>query len=565
MYSAVCFFTFYQPCEMTQKHLSALQKFGFCIQSLLSAMLLAGYPEIIKAQAVYNTTNSVYQYAVDGGSKKAYLWIPPDSRQVRGIIVSFDNLLERNWLEDPIIRQCAQKNNLALVLVESSEDGLTPNMNNNQPQTLLRMLKNMAKVSGYTELEYAPLIPIDHSVHGVFTWNIAKLFPKRTIAAIPVKADPFPQNLNFPGIPICYIIGENDEWQPKKSSKPWQRDLIWRVIRHSAVGLRKQNPDNLVSVVTDPGGGHLDWSDKLSTFMALYIDRACKYRLPYHIPKHAIPSLKKINPTSGWLTDTTGLDNDNFKPAPFQSYKGNPKNAYWFFDQQTALAAAAFAGDRIVRKPQMLTFVQNERALPLAKQGFVDLQFQPQADGITFNIRGGFFAAIPPGLTSVGAKLGHANGKIMFRLISGPAIQTGANQFKIQLGRSATQAGDIWIQAEQSNNDEYKHAVQPGRVKIPAASTLGKPQQITFPGIPNQKAGNGPIKLSAISSSGLPLSYYIAYGPAIVQNNKLILTNIPFKSKYPVKVLVVAYQLGYNIHPLYQSAIPVMQAFNISK
>ena len=523
------------------------------------------YLEITKAQTVYNAANSVYQYTVDVGSKKAYLWIPPASRQVRGIIISFDNLLERNWLEDPIIRQCAQKNNLALVLVELSKDGLTPDLNNNQPQTLLRMLKNMAKISGYAELEYAPLIPIDHSVHGVFTWNIAKLFPQRTIAAIPVKSEPFPTNPDFSGIPMCYIIGENDEWQPKRSNKPWQRDLIWSKIRHSAVELRRQNPNNLVSVITDPGGGHLDWSDKLSTFLALYIDRACKYRLPYHIPKHAIPKLNKINPISGWLTDTAGLDHDKFKPAPYERYTGKPQDAYWFFDQQTALAAAAFAGDRIARKPQMLTFVQNGRALPLAKQGFVDLQFQPQPDAITFNVKGDFLAVIPPGLTDAGAKLGHANGEIRFRLISGPAIQTGTNQFKIQLSRSATQIGDIWIQEEHSGNAEYKHAVQPGRMKMPATLTMGKSQKITFPGIPNQKAGHGLIKLSATSSSGLPVSYYIEYGPAIIQNNKLILPQIPCKSKYPIKVLVVAYQLGHTTEPSYQSAIPVAQHFNISK
>lgn len=550
---------------MTQKHLLAIQKIGFFARCILSVIIGVAYPEISKAQTFYNAANSVYQYAVDVGSKKAYLWIPPQSKQVKGIIISFDNLLERNWMEDPIIRQCAKKNNLALVLVKLSKDGLTPDLNDNQPQTLVRMLKNMAEISGYAELEYAPLIPIDHSVHGVFTWNIAKLFPQRTIAAIPVKAEPFPPGLNVSGIPFCYIIGENDEWQPKRSSKPWQRNLIWAVIRHSAIKLRKQNPNNLVSVITDPGGGHLDWSDKLSIFLALYIEKACKYRLPYHIPKRAIPNLKKINPTSGWLTDTAELDHDHFKPAPFQSYKGNPQNAYWFFDQQTALAAATFAGDRIARKPQMLTFTQNGRVLPLAKQGFVDLQYAPQQDGIAFSVHGDFFAAIPPGLIGAGTKLSHANGKIRFRLISGPAIQTGTNQFKIQLSRSAPQAGDIWIQEEHPGNAEYKHAVQPGRIKLPTGQTMGKPQQITFPGIPNQKAGHGPIKSSATSSSGLPVSYYVAYGPAIIQNNKLILTQIPCKSKYPIKVLVVAYQLGHTAQPTYQSAIPVAQHFNVSK
>ena len=423
----------------------------------------------------------------------------------------------------------------------------------------------MARVSGYTELQYAPLLPIDHSVYGAFTWNIAKIFPKRTIAAVPVKTEPFPTKLDVTGIPICYIVGENDEWRPKTGSKIWQPDLIWRQIRHSAIALRKQNPNDLVSVVTDPGGGHLDWSDKLSAFMVLYIDRACEYRLPHQVPKDVIPTLKKIKLVSGWVTDTTGLDYDHFKPAPYRRYSGNPKHAYWFFDKETALAATAFAGDRIARKPQMLTFLQNRKALPLAKQGFVDLQFNPQPDGITFNIEGDFFKTVPSGLTNAGTKLGHANGEIKFRLISGPAVQTGSRQFKIQLSRSSTRTGDIWLQTEHPGNAVYKHAVQPGRMNIPSALNKGKPQQITFPVIPNQEANNGPIKLSATSSSGLSVRYYAAYGPAIIQNDKLILTKIPCNSKYPVKVLVVAYQLGCTTQPSYQSAIPVAQHFNVSR
>jgi hypothetical protein len=435
-------------------HFKLLKKYLGKTGQMLCFVTCLLQPVDTNAQATNLAENSVYQYAVNVGSKQAYLWIPPRCRQVRGVIISFSNLLERNWLEDPIIRTCAVKNGLAIVLVESSPEGLTPDTKAAEPQALLKMLNDMAEVSGYAEINYAPLIPVDHSVCGVFTWNVATLFPDRIIAAIPVKTFVFPATLGFTGIPLCYIVGENDEWPPVKDGKLWSRDFIWPAVRRSAVELRAANENNLIGVVTDAGGGHLDWSDRLSRFMALYMDKACKYRLPEKMPVNALPKLKRIEPESGWLTDTGGLKADSYKPASYKKYKGDPKKAYWFFDEETARAASVFAGDRISRKTQMLTFVQNGQQIPISKQGFINLQFLPEQDEITFSLQGDFLPAVPPELIGAGTLLGHADGAIKFRVITGPAVQTGPSQFQVAFNRSAP-GGDVWIQEEQAGDAVY--------------------------------------------------------------------------------------------------------------
>ena len=61
------------------------------------------------------------------------------------------------------------------------------------------------------------------------------------------------------------------------------------------------------------------------------------------------------------------------------------------------------------RKKQMLTFIQNGKQLPISKQGFVNLQFLPEPDGITFNLKGGFLDTVPSQFTNAGTKLGHAS------------------------------------------------------------------------------------------------------------------------------------------------------------
>jgi hypothetical protein len=256
------------------------------------------------------------------------------------------------------------------------------------------------------------------------------------------------------------------------------------------------------------------------------------------------------------------MDKDKFEPAPYSQYKGDPNKAYWFFDEETARAAAAFQGDRKKRLRQMLTFVEDGRPLPVAKQGFAPLKFQPEQDGLTFDVEGGFLSEMPPELIGAGEHLGHAPGPIMFRVITGPAIQIGPQTFRVQFDRGGM--GDaIWIQAEHPGDDQYRRAVQPGQMLIPQNLAKGKPQTITFPKIENQKAGVKTIKLKATSNSGLPVDYYVVAGPAEVEGDTLKMTPIPVHSKYPVKVTVTAYQWGRTIEPLYQTAQPVEQSFSI--
>jgi hypothetical protein len=533
--------------------------------SLVTGLLGLLIPAITAAQE----SAAVYQYSIAIGSRRAYLWIPPQCVRVRGIIMSLSNLLERSWLEDPIIRQAAADEGLGIVWLGPGAKGpggsstaLTADMRSGAGEALEKMLKDLAEESGYAEIEFAPLIAMGHSANGQFSWNVPNWNADRTIAAIPIKTVPLPKSLGFEGVPLCYLVGETTEWPQYRDGRPGDRDFFWPVVRDSAIALRTANVNNLIGVVTDPGGGHFDWSVHQAQFVALYIRKACQYRLPKNAEGNGPVKLRKIDPQSGWLTDTGGMDADQFESAPYAQYKGDPKKAYWFFDEETARAAAAFQGDRKNRLRQMLTFVQDGKQLPVAKQGFAPLKFQPQANGLTFKLEGAFLSEMPPELIGAGEKLGHAPGPIKFRVITGPAIQTGLKTFRVQFDRGGM-GGPIWIQEEHPGDERYRHAVQPGQMPIPQNLTKGKPQTINFPKMENQKAGFKTIKLEAKSDSGLPVDYYVVAGPAEVEAGTLKLTPIPMRSKRPIKITIVAYQWGRTIEPLYQTAQPVERSFTI--
>ena len=519
-------------------------------------------------QPLVSPYNSVYQYTVSVGDRKAYLWIPPDCRHVRGVIISLSNLLERNWLEDPLIRKTASEENLGIIWVGGGKNSLlTADMKPGAGEALQKMFADFAVESGYSEITLAPIIAMGHSANGHFSWNVAGWNAERTIVAIPVKTIPLPAALNFTNVPLCYVVGETTEWPqfrvPDPATQPGDRDFFWPVVRTSALGLRTANENNLVGVVTDPGGGHFDWDQNLAKFISLYIKKACRYRLPEQTSTGAV-KLKAISKESGWLVDTGGMRPDTYAPAPYNKYKGDPRKAYWFFDEETAKAAVAFSGDRKKRERQMLTFVQDGQQLPVARQGFAPMKFEPENDGMSFKVEGAFLPEMPKELTGAGTPLGHAPGPITFRVITGPAVQTGSNTFRVQFDR-AGMGGEVWLQEEHPGNEQYRHAVQPGQIRIPAKLTAGKVQSITFPKIEDQWEGTTSITLKAVSDAGLPVNYYIVAGSAVIEGNTLKFTPIPVNTKSPVKVTIVAWQWGRMIEPLYQSAEPVMQEFFINR
>jgi hypothetical protein len=536
-----------------------IRKISFLLLSVLFCL---------RSQAqYYHPADHVYQYSVKVGSRDAYLWLPPSGKYIRGVIISFSNLLERDWLEDPIIRKTAANEGLGIIWIGNAARGdrtISADMKPGMEVVFQKMMDDLAQESGYTELKTAPVIPMGHSANGHFAWTFANAMPERTIAVIPIKTIPFPDSLKFKNIPFCYVVGQTTEWPqyrvPDPATKPGDRDFYWPVIRDGALALRARNPDNLVSVVTDPGGGHFDWDENLAKFMALYIKKACEYRLP---AKGQLP-LKTINKKSGWLTGTGGMVKDEFSAAHYMSYKGGPARGYWFFDKETAMAAIKVEGDRIPRKKQMLTFVQDGQLLNVAKIGYAVLKFEPEQDGVTFNLKGDFLPKMPKELIGAGEKLGHAAGAIRFRVVVGPAIQVGPSTFKIQENRSGP-GGEVYIQEWHPGDNEYRPAVQPGNMRIPAKLTEGKPQTITFNKMADIKQGTKALKLLATSTSGLPVDYYITAGPAYIENGEIRFTPIPPKSKFPVKVTIVAYQYGRTIAPLYQSAESVVQVFYINQ
>jgi hypothetical protein len=512
-----------------------------------------------------------WQFAVDvpDGNKqaKAYLWIPPQAPYVRGILVGQQVILEDKVLQDPAIRDVCAKENLAIVLICPGVVGYFDTTKGADAQ-FQSILDSLAKESGYGEIAQAPLISLGHSGMGIFAWRIAYHEPERMIGVIglhcmsshPAEAEP---KSSVEGVPILDISGEYESW----GNPRLPLDTHWRWLRGGLLEYRAQYERALMSEVVDPGGTHFSFNPPLARYVALFIQKACEYRLP---PMSASPptgsvTLRDIPVESGWLTDITMLTPSHYPPASYADYTGDRSLAFWHFDREMAEATEHFREDAHGKLDQRVTFTQDGQPLPA--KWIEDLKFEPLPDGVSFKVSADFLKQTPEGVAGAGRPLGHADGPVQFSLIGGwrgGGEQTGPDTFRIKPGHLGP-TDNIMFLAYHPGDARYAWAEQAAEVKYPRENKAGTPQTITFPTIADQPAGTKSVKLGATASSGLPIDYYVVRGPAQVDGDQLVFTPIPQRVTGPIKVTVVATQWGRSISPQVQTAPSAEQTFQLQR
>ncbi len=132
---------------------------------------------------------------------------------------------------------------------------------------------------------------------------------------------------------------------------------------------------------------------------------------------------------------------------------------------------------------------------------------------------------------------------VTYSVVSGPGLISG-NKL------SFTGVGKVVVQGSQIGNGTYAAAPT-----VNATVTVGKgAQTIILPNVPAQLLGDGPIILSGVATSGLPVTYKVT-GPAILSGNVITITGAG-------SVGVGAYQVG---SALYNAAPNVQIKFTVSK
>jgi hypothetical protein len=511
------------------------------------------------------------------GAARAWLWIPPDCERVRGVVVAQHNMEEISILENPKFRAALARLNFAEIWVAPPFDHLF-RFDQGAGETFNAMMEALAGKSGYAEMKFAPVVPLGHSAAASWPYYFAAWNPGRTLAALSVSGQwPWFRNPDFAPdiwggrnidfIPCLESMGEYE------SANDWSREGLLE---------RQQHPKMPLSMLANPGQGHFASSDAKVEYLALYLQKAAQYRVPKSWDATAAPELIPIDPAkTGWLADKWRLNQPpTAAAASIGEYKGDPKQAFWFFDEELALATEKYEAAYRGLKPQLAGYMQDgQMAAQKNSHLQVDLKFEPEADGVTFKLSGAFYEAVPPGSPRLpqwtglppGSPLGHASGgEISIDRICGPFEKIAADTFRVCFQKetllvAGARSYELVFAATHPGDGQFKPAVQQAHLFIPARNTQGAEQHIAFAEIPGQKAAAKSISLEAASDSGRPVYFYVREGPAEIQGDTLRLTKIPPRAKFPVEATVVAWQYGSAVAPQWKTAEPVEREFHITQ
>lgn len=510
----------------------------------------------------------------NNGNSRAFLWIPPDCKRIRGVVVSQHNMEEISILENPIFRKNLSDLGFAEVWCAPSFDHLF-RFTQGAGEAFDGMMADLAEQSGYNELRYVPVVPLGHSAAASWPYYFAAWNPERTLAAISVSGQwPYFRNPTFAPdiwgdrtidfVPCLETMGEYE------SAASWSTEGLKE---------RQQHPLMPLSMLACPAEGHFASTDKKAAYLALYIRKAVEYRYP---AKEVEPfKLKPIDPSkTGWLVDKWRFNAlPTAQAAPVSAFKGNPSEAFWFFDLEMAVATEAYQKAYRHYKPQLVGYVQEGKMLS-QKNSHVQVNpvFKPLDDGVTFLLSGAFYDTVSAGSPRLsswtglppGSSIGHAAAHSVVEIdkICGPFKKVEKNKFRVAFDRTYLAKGnrlELVFQATHPGDGTYKPAVQQASMIIPQKITEGANQHIDFPKIPNQKVGVKSLELNASTDSDLQVYYYILEGPAEIRGNRVLFTKIPPRSKFPIKVTLVAWQYGRSSTPKVKSAEPVEQSFLLTK
>jgi hypothetical protein len=483
---------------------------------------------------------------------KALLWLPPQSKTIRGLLAGGQLGIELEMFLDAEVRKACADNDLAIVYFAPHLSGVFHywEPGNRDAQRWLKALDDLAKRSGHPELKRAPWITVGHSTAGIFCRNVAYWSPRRVAGILHVKSGNFHQKEHLPpggsltGVPLLAINGQFETFGPEGGLRPeLGRETQWVFVLKDIQTFRKQDPNHLMSLLLDLGGDHFHGSPELSRHAALFIRKTAKYRIPEKLPPGSgeVECLR-LRAEDGWLSDPD-LYHSSHAPAAYNEYGGDKSKALWHYDEETARAVALHHRN-----------LGNHQAISNPTCAWLD-----EGDGWTFRAEAAFLDAMPDkyGGPLAGKKVGHAAAAFFLRAkITEPVMQVGPDRFRL-----LRPVKTVNVAAVHPGDDRYRATNRWGALSVP--SVKGPPQHIDFPAPGDLRSDAGPYRLEAKASSGLPVYYEMDYGPVSVRDGNLTISELPVGAKFPLECSVTAYQIGRRTEPPIPPAPPVTRTFRV--
>jgi hypothetical protein len=464
------------------------------------------------------------------------------------------NVPEHRLVGHPAIRRACAENRLGLVWCAPSFWSFAKEAKGQeatQVAFLQSLLDGLAAVSGYDEVGTVPWLPMGESGHLLMVTGLIDQRPERCIAGICIKNPQYPKDRT---VPLLWTLGTAQEWGQTKADPR----TSWNNPTGSYDGWcgTRAGAGWPLSVLIEPGTGHFYCTDAMTEYFAEYIGAAVKARLP-----ESGTELRPVDLDAGFLAHLPVPGRENGAVEPHAGTQPPDRKRPWYFDASLAKAAQAISQTNWKAATQIPSIEAGD-GCTVAPFSFNSVTQVTVATDSEFSLRGVMLDAVPEGFVGAGEKLAKTAGSPRVEWVCGPFAPVGEGRFRVALDRT-WKAGAAYLAVIKEGDAEVRFSLQPAGVKL-VENTEGSAQTITFEPLPDVPAGTRSIPLKAVSDSGLPVQFFVGYGPATVSGNELVLTPIPPRAKYPVEVSVTAWQWGRPGEPKVKMATPVTRVFRIT-
>ncbi len=465
-------------------------------------------------------------------------------------------------------------------------------------------LQRLADVSGHPELITAPIVPLGHSAFCDFPFNAAIRRPAQCLGAIPIKAglpdvytpyavggkakNPDPA-LALRYVPILFVTSGSQEtvgWSAYPHAYGTYLSNYRRGDHDDNPGTAYEPHAELFSSCWDMTSGHFDMLPRNYQFVADWLVAIASARLPEKVGD----PLKNLTLRDGWLLNpkipaSGDLPVDYAMPATYLDYKGHRNEALWFPNEKLARTQFELGRDEPRKEIELFTFLDPAgQPISLAHGAMAPLP-NPQAllhdDGLLTLTT--YHFTTPPDICTVKDKdhakhpeQPHTMQNVLFpdktnlpttaiplrfdehggvfRLVRADTFKDdrGVTETRLTLRLKRHRIGPdngfnmSFVRVFHEGDTTFSAAGRTCQISLAPSDAMKKApdQTVTFPVVTDAPATSAKIKLSAQSSSGLPVEYFVLKGPGVIENGEFVPTEVPEGLSKPIEVTVGAYQVG---------------------
>lgn len=395
----------------------------------------------------------------NGHEPEGFLWIPEKCNTVKALIFAFQNMNEETLFSSEKFRDDMKRMNVGVLWIAPGF-GQEWDVNSGIVEPFFGLVDSLAEKSGHRELTSVPLIPFGHSAQATMPWNFAAWNPARTLCVISYHGDAPRTNLcgygrsnlewgrtrNIDGIPALMVMGEY-EW--------------WDARLRPALAFRMMYPESCISFLGDAGRGHFDLSDRTIEYIDKFIEKSIQHRCGDN-------GLVKVNPADGWLAQTwKPSQTERARAASAAEYKGCRHEAFWYFDREMALLTEQRYAETKGKVPCWINFTGADgKFMYYNPSGHCKVSARIKADkNDVFTLSASFCDS-----TRTVRDTSRPDNIIRIRYVSGPAVETGRNTFRIDRSHptwnNPRRRGKITLCAEAPGDDRFKETVQEIEITI---------------------------------------------------------------------------------------------------